>query len=106
MKMSGIQKLGDYPLRDYSLDSLNEFLKIEGSSGDRLNPLPDIVEPTERLADPRESNYSFSKKETKKLSNEYNPIKKRVQRREAGLPQRTGIDWSQKTSGGRRFDDN
>ncbi len=35
MKMSGIQKLTDFPLNNYSLDSLNEFLKMETVTRDK-----------------------------------------------------------------------
>lgn len=67
MKNSGISKLGDFPLQNYSLDSLNEFLKIEtnsknnletGKSSSHLGNSSDL-----KQNEIGQSNFSFTKKD-------------------------------------------
>jgi len=67
MKMSGIQKLADFPLQNYSLDSLNEFLKMENVSKDKLAENHSSQFEASDLDKDMivQSAYSFSKKETK-----------------------------------------
>ena len=70
MNMSGAHRLSDLPLQTYSLDSLNEFLKMETATKGKRTP--EMVqsqcfqseEAEEEKAAVMQSAYSFAKKDS------------------------------------------